>query len=133
MEGGFGGEAAAELLCEPAEAHLMTPTARIVAEASAAVTVTDALGRALEVRRPGALDRLRLFKALGPRLAENSKYVGYGMLAMCVSSIEGIPVPQPANEAQLEGLIDRLGNIGLAAVGRGLADATLGNPSARPD
>lgn len=110
----------------------MTPTARIVAAAGAGTSVTDALGRVLEVRRPGALDRLRLFKAVGPGLAENQRYVGYGMLAMCVSTIDGVPVPQPATEAQLEGLIDRLGDAGLAAVGRELAGAEAGNRMARP-
>ena len=35
-----------------------TPTARIVAEARAPLTVVDADGRRIEFRRPGALDRL---------------------------------------------------------------------------
>ena len=86
----------------------------------------------LEVRRPGALDRLRLFKAVGPVLAQNDRYVGYGMLAMCVVSVDGVPVPQPANEGQLEALVQRLGDAGMVAVGRELADAALGNRVARP-
>ena len=45
----------------------------------------DAQGRVLQVRRPGALDRLRLFKAVGPTLASNERYIGYAMLAMCVN------------------------------------------------
>ena len=109
-----------------------SPTARIVAEASAVSGVTDGLGRALEVRRPGALDRLRLFKALGPSLAQNDRYVGYAMLAMCVAAIDGVPVPQPANEAQVEALIQRLGDAGMVAIGQELADAARGNRVARP-
>ena len=105
----------------------MSPTARIVAEAVGGACVTDGLGRVLEVRRPGALDRLRLFKAVGPGLAQNDRYVGYGMLAMCVAAIDGVPVPQPANEGQLEHLVERLGDAGLAAIGQGLADAAPGN------
>ena len=58
-----------------------TPTARIVAEAGAPLSVTDAQGRRIEFRRPGALDRLRLFKALGPGLSANDPYVGYAMKA----------------------------------------------------
>lgn len=110
-----------------------TPSARIVADASACWSVDDAKGRAIEVRRPGALDRLRLFKALGPGLAQNDRYVSYAMLAMCVTAIDGVPVPQPANEGQLEALVLRLGDAGMVAVGRGLADAAQGNRSARPD
>lgn len=122
----------------------VSPTARIVAAAMATVSVKDVSGRVLEVRRPGALDRLRLFKALGPGLSSNEQYVGYSMLAMCVVSIDGVPVPQPGNEAQMEGLIGRLGDEGMVAVGQGLldqagnihaggvADAGGGNGEARP-
>ena len=110
-----------------------TPSARIMAEASGTSDVTDGLGRVLSVRRPGALDRLRLFKALGPGLAQNDRYVGYAMLAMCVGSIDGVPVPQPSNEGQVEGLVQRLGDVGMVAIGQELADAARGNRVARPD
>jgi len=105
-----------------------TPTQRIVAEAGAALTVTDAGGRAVQFRRPGALDRLRLFKALGPVLSGNDRYVGYAMLAFCVTAIDGVPVPAPSSEAQVEALVVRLGDAGLEAVGGGVAAASLGNP-----
>ena len=107
------------------------PTARIVAEAAAVFRAVDVDGRVLEVRRPGALDRLRLFKAVGPGLAQNDRYLGYGMLAMCVVSIDGVPVPQPGNEGQLEVLVQRLGDAGMVAVGRELAVAGAGNGVAR--
>lgn len=105
----------------------MGPAEQIVAAASAVLMVTDGQGRVLEVRRPGALDRLRLFKAVGPALAENERYLGYAMLAMAVSSIDGVPVPAPVNEGQLEGLVARLGDPGLVAVSGALEDAP-GNP-----
>ena len=91
------------------------------------MTLTDATGRVLQVRRPGALDRLRLFKAVGPTLASNERYVGYAMLAMCVSAIDGVPQPTPMNEGQLEALVQRLGDAGMVAIGQGLADAAQGN------
>ncbi len=113
------------------------PSMRIVADALQRVEVRDGLGRMLEVRRPGALDRLRLFKAVGPVLAENERYLGYAMLAMCVCGIDGVPVPGVVNEAQLEALVARLGDAGLVAVGDalrapavaelGVAGAGLGN------
>ncbi len=68
-----------------------------------------------------------MFKAVGPALANNERYVGYAMLAMCVSSIDGVPQPAPANEAQLEALVQRLGDAGMVAIGQGLADADQGN------
>lgn len=105
----------------------MTPTQRIVAEAGAVLSVADGTGHTLQFRRPGALDRLRLFKALGPVLSSNDRYVGYAMLAFCVTAIDDVPVPAPSSEAQIEGLVQRLGDAGLAAVGEGLAAAALGN------
>lgn len=113
----------------------MTPSERIVDEAGQSIPVVDVTGRTLEVRRPGALDRLRLFKALGPSLSQNDRYVGYATLAMCVASIDGVPVPQPATEGQLEAAVARLGEAGMVAIGQGLelADADPGNGEARPD
>ena len=108
-----------------------TPSARIVASGTQTSNVTDATGRVLEVRRPGALDRLRLFKAVGPGLALNDRYIGYAMLVMCVVAIDDVPVPQPANEGQLEALVQRLGDAGMVAVGQELADAAQGNRAAR--
>ncbi len=106
---------------------MTSPSERIVAEAGAPLTIVDAQGRTLEFRRPSALDRLRLFKALGPGLSDNTRYVGYAMLAFCVSAIDGVPQPQPVSETQLEGLVNRLGGAGLEAVGEGMAAATT-NP-----
>jgi len=109
-----------------------TPTERIVTEAGRPLAVTDATGRVLEVRRPGALDRLRLFKAVGPALSGNDRYVGYAMLAYCVQAIDGVPVPAAAGEAQLEALVARLGDTGLQAVGEVLAEPSAG-ASASPN
>ena len=103
----------------------MTSEASEIDRLRAASEVGD--GRLLEFRRPGALDRLRLFKALGPVLSGNDRYVGYAMLAFCVTAIEGVPVPEAVSEAQIEALVARLGDAGLAAVGEGLADAAQGN------
>ncbi len=104
-----------------------SPSQRIVFEASREFEATDAIGRVLRIRRPGALDRLRLFKAVGPVLASNERYIGYAMLAMCVTSIDGIPQPAPANEGQLEALVQRLGDPGMVAIGQELANAQQGN------
>lgn len=92
------------------------PSARIVAQADAALQVSDRQGRLLTLRRMGALDRLRLFKAIGPVLAQNPPYLGMAMLASSVTAIDDVPVPAPATEAQIEALISRLGDLGIAAV-----------------
>ena len=96
------------------------PSARIVAQANAAIQVSDREGRLLTLRRMGALDRLRLFKAIGPVLAQNPPYLGMAMLASSVTAIDDVPVPAPATEAQIEALISRVGDSGIAAVADGL-------------
>jgi hypothetical protein len=93
-----------------------TPSARIVAAAQAAPTVVDAQGRRLALRRLGALDKLRLFKAVGPVLAQNQPYLGMALLACSVAAIDEVPVPAPGTEAQIEALVQRLGDDGIAAV-----------------
>ena len=113
----------------------MTPTQTYVAAAHDVREVTDAAGRTITIRRPTTVDRLRLFKAVGPALTANERYLGLAMLAFTVMAIDDVPYPQPANEHQIESLLDRLGDDGIAAIGaslapsdtEGLATATPGN------
>jgi hypothetical protein len=94
----------------------MTPSQTIVREAVKTVTVIDVSGRRLTLRRLTALDTLRLFKAAGPVLSQNEPWLSMAGLAFSVLEIDGIPVPPPATEPQIESLIDRLGDEGLAAI-----------------
>jgi hypothetical protein len=104
---------------------MATPSARLIAAAQAAPTVTDSLGRRLALRRLTALDKLRLFKAAGPVLSHNQPWLGMAVLAASVSAIDDIPVPQPASEQQVEALVGRLGDAGIAAVGAALAETAV--------
>jgi hypothetical protein len=101
-----------------------TPSARLVAAAGAACEVTDARGRRLSLRRLTALDKLRLFKAAGPVLAQNQPWLGMAVLACSVWAIDDVPVPAPASEAHIEALVNRLGDDGIAAIGAAL-DRTM--------
>ncbi len=102
---------------------MQSPSAQVMAAASAAREVVDALGRRLALRRLSALDRLRLFKAAGPALAGNAGWIGLATLAVSVSAIDDVPVPAPGTEAQIEALVARLSDAGLAAVAAALAAA----------
>lgn len=81
-------------------------------------SVVDDKGRVLVVRTIGPRERMRLFKAIGPVNSRNEPYVGTATLAYSVSKIDEDPVPAPANEVQLEVLVDRLGDEGINAVAR---------------
>lgn len=114
----------------PAENTILAAGARFTK------TIQDSLGRELAIKRLGALDRLRIFKAIGSNLSSNAPYLGMAMLAFSVTAIDGIPVPAPGNEAQLEALIQKLGDEGIDAVadsldadeaGAALTDDMLGN------
>jgi hypothetical protein len=82
--------------------------------------VTDKAGRKIQLRRVGVLEQLRLFKALGPQLSEISPYVGLAKVAAAVAMIDEIPVPFPVSEANVEALLERLGEHGVKAVGTAL-------------
>jgi hypothetical protein len=94
----------------------MTPSASIVAVAAATENVIDGNGRRLTIRRLTALDRLRLFKAAGPALAQNQPWLGMALIACSVAAIDDVPIPSPSNELQIEAMIGRLGDTGVAAI-----------------
>lgn len=110
----------------------MTPSASIIASGATTETVVDSAGRCLTIRRLGALDRLRLFKAAGPVLAQNQPWLGMALIASSVAAIDDVPLPPPVNELQIEAMVARLGDSGIAAVAAALeqadepADAELG-------
>ncbi len=114
---------------------MQTPTQAFVAAAQDIRTVMDATGRTFTIRRPTTLDRLRLFKAIGPALAANDRYMGIAMLAFAVVAMDGVPCPQPTNEHQIEAAIERMGDDAIKAIGdsflpedkEGLAVAGTGN------
>jgi hypothetical protein len=94
----------------------MSPSQVIIREAVKIFTAVDSKGRRLMLRRLTALDTLRLFKAAGPVLALNEPWLSMAGLAFSVLEIDGVPVPPPLTEPQIESLIDRLGDEGLAAI-----------------
>jgi hypothetical protein len=99
-----------------------TPSAAIL-RGTDAIETMDEDGRLLTVRPPHALDQLRLFKAVGPLLAQNQPYLGMALVACAVIAIDGVPVASPANEQQIESLVMRLGDSGLRAAGAVLEPA----------
>ena len=92
-----------------------SPSTHIVTQAASTITIVDADGRTLVLRRLSALDRLRLYKLVGAYLGTNAPYLGLASLAVSVCSIDGVPMPPPVTEAQLEALVGRLGDAGFAA------------------
>jgi len=111
----------------------MTPSEAVLATAGAAPVVTDAEGRRIALRRLSALDKLRLFKAAGPVLAQNQPWLGMAVLACSVTAIDDVPVPVPApsTEQQIEAMVARLGDAGINAIAVALdAEPAADSPEA---
>jgi hypothetical protein len=100
----------------------MTPSQSIIRSAIKSFTAVDKTGRRLMVRRLTALDTLRLFKAAGPILAQNEPWLSMAGLAFAILELDGVPIPPPTTETQIESLIDRLGDDGLAAIADTIRD-----------
>ena len=107
----------------------MTPSETIVATASTARTVMDANGRRLSLRQMTALDKLRLFKAAGPDLAQNQPWLGMAMLACSVMALDDVPVPPATCEQHIESMVSRLGDAGIAAVADALGAGHQPDPA----
>jgi len=118
-----------------------TPTQAVVKAANQIHTATDAQGRKIGVKKLNALDRMRMFEAIGAENSKNEMYLGYASLAYHVASIDGEPISRPANKLQFEALIQRLDDDGLNAVAEAVAkliapeqadEETLKNESGTP-
>lgn len=103
----------------------MSPSETIITQASKTLTVTDAGGRHITLRRLTALGKLRLFKAAGSTLSHNQYWLGMATLACSVQAIDDVPVPMPTNELQIEALVGRLGDTGIAAIAAALGPDPL--------
>jgi hypothetical protein len=113
---------------EPRAPRVETPTEQIMKAAQQPGEVVDARGRHLSVRRPGALDKLRLFEAVGSQLAQNAPYLGMAMLAGCVTAIDGVPCQPMMTKRLIEARIAELGDEGTEAVAQYLyPDAEIGD------
>jgi hypothetical protein len=84
--------------------------------------VTDAKGRAITLTKPGPLAQFRLVRMLPADVAENRAYVMMVLPLLFVTAIDGDGVPPPQTERQIEALIQRLDEGGLAAVISGVQE-----------
>jgi hypothetical protein len=96
-----------------------TPSAEVVAKATAEVTVTDARGRVITLKKPGVLAQFRLVEALGDS-AKNQTYLGMVLPLIFVTAIDGDPVYQPSKKSEVEALIQQLNDEGIEAVMNGV-------------
>ncbi|MGI4793140.1 MAG: hypothetical protein ACRYG8_03460 [Janthinobacterium lividum] len=80
------------------------------------VILTDSRGRKLTVKDLSAIEQMRLLRAIGPDQSMNQPYVMAVQAAASVASIDGVPCPKPNSERQIDAMVERLGDEGLAVV-----------------
>jgi hypothetical protein len=96
------------------------PASRVTVIDERHASVVDSRGRTIKVKKLSALDRVKLFRALGATDSENRMLGSYASTAASVVELEGVPVPFPSTSLQLDALIGRLDEHGLEAAIRGL-------------
>ena len=83
---------------------------------SVMTTITDSLGRSLEVRKLDALAELDLIEAAGGQNAENARWMMMATFAACVITIDGVPLISPRNRDDIRKHMRRVGSEGIQAV-----------------
>jgi hypothetical protein len=62
-------------------------------------------------------------------LAQNPPWLGMALIASSVVAIDDVPVPPPSNELQIEAMVARLGDDGVATIARSLQPLSEANPA----
>jgi hypothetical protein len=105
----------------PAPVQAIAPSQAIINDANRIEYVTDRLGRRLGVKRVSASLRRKVLKALSAESGEKGQLFVMAATACCCVDIDGVPVPFPTTELQIDALVDRLEQEGLDAVATTLA------------
>ena len=79
-------------------------------------SVISKQGRVIKVKKLSAIDRMRLFRAVGAEDSENRAYMHYSVLAASVTELAGDPISFPTSAIQLQATVARLDEDGLDAV-----------------
>jgi hypothetical protein len=79
--------------------------------------VTDPSGRRIGFKSLNALERLRVFKAIGAIVGEsNAAYLGMSLLASAMRQIDEELIVFPRSELDIETIIAQLGDEGINAI-----------------
>lgn len=93
-----------------------TEDATDAAETQASNVVTDARGRTLKIVEPDVLTESRLVRMLGEDAAFNAAYMeAYVFPAVSVTEIDGVEMPFPTTQREVDASIQRLGREGIGA------------------
>jgi hypothetical protein len=109
-----------------------TPSQELARATNAEVSVTDAKGRAITLKKPGVLAQYNMILMLGAEAAANQVYVNMVLPVMFVTAIDGDPVSRVTKRTELDALIQRLDDEGIEAVMSGVTE-NFGKPNSEKD
>lgn len=93
-----------------------TPTEELIRQATKEEVVTDERGRQITLRKPGVLAQYRIVEAAGAEAAANQTYMQMVTPLIYVAKIDDDAVFLPKSKGEIEALLQRLDEEGLAAV-----------------
>lgn len=111
---------------------LETPSAAVVKNANTEHTVVDSRGRSITLKKPGVLAQFKIVEILGGETASNTVFMGMVFPTLYVSAIDGDPISRPTKRAELDALIQRLDEEGVAAIMTGV-QTHFGTPDPEKD
>jgi hypothetical protein len=91
-------------------------------------TITDSLGRTLQVQKPTGRELMKLMRVCGAAWSIPD-YQTNVLVATCIKSIDNVPVPKPESVEQMDGMPDRIGPEGMAAVVDWMASLSPPDPA----
>lgn len=92
------------------------PSAEVVAKAQQEFTAVDTAGRTITLKKPGVLAQYRLIELVGGEAAKNEVYMAMILPLIFVTAIDEDAVFMPSSKRELDALIQRLDEHGIAAV-----------------
>lgn len=96
-----------------------TPSEQAIARANTEESITDSRGRSIKLKKPGVLAQFRLIEILGDT-AKNEVYMSMVLPLIFVTEIDGDAIFPPTRKSEVEALIQRLDEDGVAAVHAGV-------------
>jgi hypothetical protein len=89
--------------------------------ADGSVTVKDALGRTLQIKKLSLLEEMDLLAAAGAERSGNARWMQYATVVCCVRKIDEDFIHRPQTSRILQSNIQQVGAEGFAAVVKALA------------
>lgn len=96
--------------------HGKTPSEQVIEQSQSEMVVTDSRGRSITLKNPGVLAQYRLVKMIGAEAAKNEVYVNMMLPILWVVRIDDSAIHAPSSEREIEALISRLGEEGIASI-----------------